>query len=322
MNGVPQEALDGVSFAYCFDDPSAEGRLKTQYFEILGSRGIYYEGWMASTFGPRVPWVRGLPPGIHEWTPDKDTWELYNLDEDWSQAHDLALEMPDKVERLKELFLIEAAKNKALPIGGGLWIPLFIPSCARPRPTRSGPSSATPSGSRSSPPRPSAPGPTSSGSRRSFLPTPTACSTSWAGSPAASPLRRGRRPLLRVQPVRDPADQDPRAGEAADRLCDSRDRDEPPRADATRSNERDDEGERPARREGTVPITTPIAFTANECLDFGISLGSPVSLDYYDKAPFKFNGTIERVYVRYATSSCDLTEHHSSADSWPPRRAL
>ena len=53
--------------------------------------------------------------------------------------------------------------------------------------------------------------------------------------------------------------------------------------------------------EGTVPITTPIAFTANECLDFGIALGSPVSLDYYDKAPFKFNGTIERAYVGSAS---------------------
>ena len=52
--------------------------------------------------------------------------------------------------------------------------------------------------------------------------------------------------------------------------------------------------------EGTVPISAPLAFTANDCLDIGIALGSPVSLDYYEKAPFKFNGTIERVHVRYA----------------------
>ena len=127
VNGVPQDSIDGVSFAYSFDDPTAEGRLQTQYFEILGCRGIYHQGWMASTFGPRAPWVRGLPPGIHEWTPDKDRWELYNIDEDWSQANDLAAEMPEKLEHLKELFLIEAAKNGAFPIGGGLWIPLFHP---------------------------------------------------------------------------------------------------------------------------------------------------------------------------------------------------
>ena len=51
--------------------------------------------------------------------------------------------------------------------------------------------------------------------------------------------------------------------------------------------------------EGTVPVSCPIAFTATECLDIGIALGSPVSLDYYDKKPFKFNGTINRVHVRY-----------------------
>jgi hypothetical protein len=54
--------------------------------------------------------------------------------------------------------------------------------------------------------------------------------------------------------------------------------------------------------EGTVPISAPLIFTANDCLDIGIALGSPVSLDYFDKAPFKFNGTIERVHVRYATA--------------------
>ena len=65
---------------------------------------------MASTFGLRVPWVRGLPRGIHDWTADKDTWELYHLGEDWSQASDLAAEMPGKFAELKELVLIEATK--------------------------------------------------------------------------------------------------------------------------------------------------------------------------------------------------------------------
>lgn len=88
---------------------------------------------MASTFGPRVPWVRGLPPGIHDWTADKDTWELYHLGEDRSQASDLAAEMPGKFAELKELFLIEATKVGAFPIGGGLWIPMLDPEL-RPAP--------------------------------------------------------------------------------------------------------------------------------------------------------------------------------------------
>jgi arylsulfatase len=48
----------------------------------MGSRAIYHDGWMASVFGPRVPWLPGLPAGIHNWTPDDDRWELYHLDED------------------------------------------------------------------------------------------------------------------------------------------------------------------------------------------------------------------------------------------------
>ena len=108
-------------------DRSAAGGKKTQYFEVMGSRAIYHDGWMASAFGPRVPWLPGLPPGIHDWTPDDDRWELYHLDEDWSQARDLAAEMPDKLAQMRELFAIEAARNSVLPIGGGLWVPIFHP---------------------------------------------------------------------------------------------------------------------------------------------------------------------------------------------------
>ena len=63
VNGVPQDPIDGVSFAYCFDDPKAKGQLLTQYFEIMGSRSIYHDGWMASAFGPRAPWVPGIAAG-------------------------------------------------------------------------------------------------------------------------------------------------------------------------------------------------------------------------------------------------------------------
>ena len=70
---------------------------------------------------------RDCHPGIQDWTPDNDRWELYHLDEDWSQAHDLAAEMPEKLAQMRELFAIEAARNSVLPIGGGLWVPVFHP---------------------------------------------------------------------------------------------------------------------------------------------------------------------------------------------------
>jgi arylsulfatase len=72
VNGISQDPFDGVSFASTFNDPKTEEVKHTQYFEVMGSRAIYHDGWIASAFGPRIPWVAGLPPGIKEWTPDKD----------------------------------------------------------------------------------------------------------------------------------------------------------------------------------------------------------------------------------------------------------
>ncbi|HSO81012.1 arylsulfatase [Thiocapsa sp.] len=121
VNGFPQDSIDGVSMAYTFADNGAKGQRRTQFFDIMASRGIYHDGWFASAMGPREPWVGGMPKGAKEWSPEKDQWELYNLNEDWSQANDLAGKMPDKLAEMKDLFLIESTKNKNLPIGGGLW---------------------------------------------------------------------------------------------------------------------------------------------------------------------------------------------------------
>ncbi len=121
VNGFEQDPIDGVSMGYTFADAKAAGRRKTQFFDIMASRGIYHDGWFASAIGPREPWVQGFPKGSAEWSPEKDKWELYNLEEDWSQANDLAAKMPEKLAQMKDLFLLESAKNKNLPIGGGLW---------------------------------------------------------------------------------------------------------------------------------------------------------------------------------------------------------
>ena len=121
VEGFAQDAIDGISMTYTFADGKAAGQRHTQFFDIMASRGIYHDGWFADTAGPREPWVPGMPKGIKEWSPDKDVWQLYNLDEDWSEAHDLAATMPEKLQEMKELFLVEAAKNKDLPIGGGMW---------------------------------------------------------------------------------------------------------------------------------------------------------------------------------------------------------
>ena len=123
VDGHEQDPIDGVSFAYTFDSATAPEQKKTQYFDIMGSRGIYHKGWMASTFGPRTPWVAEVPD-ISNWDPMQDQWELFNTRRDFSLMHDLAAEEPEKLEDLKALFMRVAEENKVLPIGGGLLGPL------------------------------------------------------------------------------------------------------------------------------------------------------------------------------------------------------
>jgi len=109
VNGVQQRPLEGVSMAYSFEDVDADDRHTTQYFEMFCNRGIYHEGWTAVT-RHSIPWVATEMLAF-----DDDVWELYGPD-DWTQAHDLAAEQPEKLHELQRLFLIEAAKYNVLPL--------------------------------------------------------------------------------------------------------------------------------------------------------------------------------------------------------------
>ncbi|MFW2334548.1 arylsulfatase [Ilumatobacter sp.] len=112
VHGVQQKPMEGVSLAYTFDDPDAPDRHTTQYFEMFGNRGIYHEGWTAVT-KHRTPWLLGA---VELPAFDDDVWELYDTRTDWSQAHDLSAEHPDKLHELQRLWLIEAVKYNVLPI--------------------------------------------------------------------------------------------------------------------------------------------------------------------------------------------------------------
>jgi arylsulfatase A-like enzyme len=109
VNGVQQAPLQGFSMAYSFDDAEADDRHTTQYFEMFCNRGIYHQGWTAVT-RHSIPWVSTEMPAF-----DDDIWELYGPD-DWTQAHDLAKEQPEKLAELQRLFLIEAGKYNVLPL--------------------------------------------------------------------------------------------------------------------------------------------------------------------------------------------------------------
>ncbi len=112
VNGVMQEPMHGTSMMYSFNDAKAEERHETQYFEMVCNRGIYHHGWTAVTRHGLLPWqVIGTGPSI-----EQDVWELYNTSKDWSQAHDLAAEMPEKLRELQRLFDLEASKYNVFPL--------------------------------------------------------------------------------------------------------------------------------------------------------------------------------------------------------------
>jgi arylsulfatase A-like enzyme len=300
VNGVPQDPIDGTSFAYAIDDRNQPGRLLTQYFEVMGSRAIYHDGWIASATGPRLPWVTGLPPGILQWTPDDDTWELYHLDEDWSQAHDVAADHPQRLAALKDLFLIEATRNHALPIGGGLWVPVLHPELRIAPPYTEwdfiGPISRIPEFC--------AP---ALGNKPNTVTLDVDLPTDAAGVLYALGANSGGLTcyiddgalcyeynlfILQRTKIRstNPLPVGSATIEVVTTIAELR-----PGGPLDITLKID--GSTVAT--GRVPISAPLIFTANDCLDIGTCLGSPVSLDYRQRAPFPFNGMIKRTHVAY-----------------------
>ena len=124
IDGVEQKPMHGTSLLYSVDNADAPEQHTQQYFEILGNRAMYKDGWWLSWMMPRIPWkidpetLRKFAPGV--WDPETDPVELYYLPDDFTQAQDLAAEHPEKVAELKELFWQEAEKNNVFPLLGGL----------------------------------------------------------------------------------------------------------------------------------------------------------------------------------------------------------
>jgi arylsulfatase len=112
VDGIQQKPIEGVSMLYSFNEAKAAEQHETQYFEMFGNRGIYHKGWTAVT-RHKTPWLL-----VGETVPafDDDNWELYDTSKDWSQANNLAKQMPDKLHQLQRLWLIEATRYNVLPL--------------------------------------------------------------------------------------------------------------------------------------------------------------------------------------------------------------
>jgi arylsulfatase len=125
VDGIKQKPMEGVSMAYTFDkaNTNVASTRKTQYFEMIANRGIYHEGWYAATTPPHGPWILNAPLPA----PKDYKWELYNITEDYSQADDLAAKMPDKLKQLQAVFDQEAAKYQVLPLNNDTFARALAP---------------------------------------------------------------------------------------------------------------------------------------------------------------------------------------------------
>jgi arylsulfatase len=296
VDGFPQDPIDGVSMAYTFKDAQALGQKKVQYFDNNGSRGIYADGWFASTFGPLTPWLT-VSPGLDKWDSSKDVWELYHISEDFAQMNNLAAQEPERLEKMKQLFLTQAKENLVFPIGAGIWLRLHPEDRIKTPYSSWIFDSAT-----TRMPEFTAPGL----GRQSTLVTiqadlkDNATGVLYAlggGSggltlfmdqgqinyeynmmlieryKAQTPKLSAGKHTIEVETIL----KSPKPLSPADVVI---------RVD----------GKEMART--TVARTVPAAFTASETFDVGMDLGSPVSLDYEKRRPFAFNGTIQEVKVK------------------------
>jgi arylsulfatase len=295
VDGHKQDPIDGISFAYTFDSATAPEQKKTQYFDIMGSRGIYHEGWMASTFGPRKPWVAEAVD-ISKWDPMEDPWQLFNTRNDYSLMKDLAAKNPEKLIELKQLFMEVAEENRVLPIGGGLFTPLNPQEQKR------------------------------------------TTNTEWTLFEGITRIPESQAPNVRNGNVRAEIEAEvpesvngvifAMGGYAGgvslyaldgelyyeySALLLKRDKiavGKLPAGEVNIAFEMRTPLERAAPAEvkfwingqeaasGTVQRTVPLTFTASETFDVGMDTCSPVADDYFDKAPFAFEGELKQLYFK------------------------
>ena len=126
VNGIQQKPIEGISMMYTFDSANATAPSKrdTQYFEMVGNRAIYHDGWIAATTPPSPPWLMGTGkfPPVNEYK-----WELYNITNDFSENNDLAASNPDKLKEMQALFSKEAAKYQVFPLDNSGFVRLLAP---------------------------------------------------------------------------------------------------------------------------------------------------------------------------------------------------
>jgi arylsulfatase len=296
VDGFQQDPIDGVSLAYTFANAKAPTRKKVQYFDNNGSRAIFQDGWLAATFGPLVPWLPGAP-GLASWDSAKDKWELYNLSNDFSEAEDLAAREPQRLAQLQKSFDQQAVANKVYPLGAGIWLRLH-PEDRIKSPYRSWQFDATTTRM----PEFTAPGLGRESSTvridADFQENGSGVLYALGGSGGGLSLYLDKGQLVYEYNMMIIERYKARS---AKRISAGRHRIEVTTTLASAQPLSPAEvvlkvdGQEVGRT--TVKRTVPAAFSASETFDVGVDLGSTVSLDYFERRPFRFDGTIHKVEV-------------------------
>ncbi|HSI14301.1 MAG TPA: arylsulfatase [Chthoniobacter sp.] len=296
VNGFEQDPIDGVSMAASFSNAQAPENKHIQYFDNNGSDGIYHDGWYACTFGPLIPWLNAQK-GLADWDSSKDAWELYDLTKDFSQMHDLAKERPDKVAEMKKLFLVQAAENKVFPIGAGIWLRIHPEDRIKTPYTR-----WTFDDTTTRMPEFTAP---AVGNTSNTVTIDLECGAEangvlyalgGAGGGLTCYMDKGQLifeyNLMIIDRSIAKSEQKIPAGKHTIVVNTAL---KVPKPGAPADIVLTVDGNEFART--AVKMTVPAAFTASESFDVGVDLGSPVSRDYFDRRPFKFEGKINQVRV-------------------------
>ncbi|MCB0920210.1 MAG: sulfatase-like hydrolase/transferase [Actinobacteria bacterium] len=302
VDGIAQEPMDGTSFLYSFDDAKAPERHTTQYFEMFGGRAMYKDGWWAASKPDRIPWdfsaetLKPYGPDA-DWDPDRDCpWELYDLTTDFSQAHNVAAEHPDKVQELQELWWQEAERNRVLPLwaGAAIFFGILPPLPTRTRFTFAGDVQNVQRGM-----VPRIAGRSYAIEAELHIPEGGAEGVIVANADFiggfglwvdSDGLLHHTYSLLGVETYRQVAEQPLPAGEVTVRMLFES---ETPTPGSGGEVTLFVDGERVGG--GRMPKTVPVAFTSYAGMDISRDNGLVVDRAYEDKAPYAFTGTVHKV---------------------------
>lgn len=321
VDGIAQEPMDGTSFLYSLDDAEAPERHTTQYFEMFASRAMYKDGWWAASRPDRLPWDLS-PPALAPFGPDADFdadrdigWELYDLTKDFSQAHDVAAEYPEKVAELQELWWQEAERNRVLPLMGGMAVmygmlpPLQTVSrfefAGDVQNVQRGVVPRTPGRSYAIEADLTVPEGGAEGvivANADF----TGGYALWVGDDG---LLRHTYSLLGVETFKQVATERLPAGDVRVKMLFEADEPKPGSGGTVTLFIGDK-----VVGEGAMPRTVPVMFTSYGGMDIGRDNGGVVDLDYEPKAPYAFTGTVKKVIFDLKPESLDdakaLHQHH------------